>query len=51
MIPVKYTHRDGNQYLFQQIKTKIKNLDPNTAMKRIFEDYKNKITIFSGFFS
>jgi len=49
MIPVKYTHRDGKQYLLHQIKPKIKNLDPNTAMQRIFEDDENEMVIFSGF--
>ena len=37
MIPVKYIDNKGKQYLFHEIKPKIKNLDPNTVMKRIFE--------------
>lgn len=37
MIPVKYTDSFGNQYLFHEIKPKIKNLDPDTVMERIFE--------------
>ena len=38
MIPVKYTDKNGKQYLFHEIKPKIKNLDPDTVMQRIFED-------------
>lgn len=38
MIPVKYTDKNGKQYLFHEIKPKIKNLDPDTVMERIFED-------------
>jgi hypothetical protein len=49
MIPVKYTHRNGKQYLFHKIKPKIKNLDPDTVMERIFEDNENEIVILSGF--
>ncbi len=49
MIPVKYIHKDGKQYLFHQIKPKIKNLDPNTVMKRMYDDNENKYVIFSGF--
>ncbi len=49
MIPVKYTHKDGKQYTFHQIKPKIKNLDPNTVMKRMYDDNENEYVIFSGF--
>lgn len=38
MIPVKYTDKTGKQYLFHKVKPHIKNLDPNTAMQRIFEE-------------
>ena len=37
MIPVQYTDKSGKQYLFQKIKPKIKNLDPDTVMQRIIE--------------
>ena len=49
MIPVNYTHKDGKQYLFHQLKPKIKNLDPKTVMERIFENTDGEITIFSSF--
>ena len=49
MIPVKYTNKDGKQYLFHEIKPKIKNLDPNTVMERIFEVADGEHVIFSGF--
>ena len=39
MIPVEYTDKQGNVYLFNEIKPKIKNLDPNTVMDRIFGDH------------
>lgn len=39
MIPVEYTDKQGNVYLFSEIKPKIKNLDPNTVMQRIFGDH------------
>jgi len=39
MIPVNYTDKQGNVYLFNEIKPKIKNLDPNTVMERIFGDH------------
>ncbi len=39
MIPVNYTDKLGNVYLFNEIKPKIKNLDPNTVMQRIFGDH------------
>ena len=35
-IPVNYTDYRGRTYLFHEMKPKIKNLDPNTAMERIF---------------
>lgn len=37
MIPVNYTDKYGKRYLFHEIKPKIKSLDPNTVMERIFE--------------
>jgi len=39
MIPVKYTDKQGKVYLFSEIKPKIKNLDPNTVMERIFGNH------------
>ena len=36
MIPVDYHAPDGQHYLFDNIKPKIKNLDQNTLMERIF---------------
>lgn len=38
MIPVKHTDIFGSHYLFHEIKPKIKNLDPNTVLERIFAD-------------
>ena len=35
MIPVNYTDRTGKKFLFDEIKPKIKNLDPKTVMQRI----------------
>lgn len=46
MIPVKYTDKKGKCYLFHEIKPKIKNLDPNTVMQRIFEHDDNEIIMF-----
>ena len=37
MLPVKYTDKQGKTYLFHELKPKIKNLDPNTVMFRIFD--------------
>ncbi len=37
MIPVNYTDYHGKTYLFHEMKPKIKNLDPNTVMLRIFD--------------
>jgi len=39
MSPVEYTDKQGNVYLFSEIKPKIKNLDQNTGMQRIFGDH------------
>lgn len=36
VIPVNYTDRHGNTYLFHELKPIIKNLDPKTVTKRIF---------------
>ena len=35
-IPVNYTNKHGKTFLFHELKPKIKNLDPNTVMERIF---------------
>lgn len=43
MIPVKYTDKTGKQYLFHELKQKIKNLDPNTLIHRISENHNNEI--------
>jgi len=48
MIPVNYTHSDGKQYLFDQLKPEIKNLDPDTAIDRIFEDANPGNIFFFG---
>ena len=48
MIPVNYTHSDGKQYLFHVLKPKIKNLDPDTAIERIFEDTSPENIFFFG---
>ncbi len=50
MIPVNYTNKEGKQFLFHQIKPKIKNLDPDTVMERIFEDADHENIQFFGFF-
>jgi len=39
MIPVEYTDKQGNVFLFSEIKPKIKNLDQNTVIQRIFGDH------------
>lgn len=39
MIPVNYTDQQGKVYLYNKIKPKIKNLNPNTVMNRIFGDH------------
>jgi len=46
MIPVKYTNKIGNQYLFNEIKPKIKKIDPNTAFEDIFQNPDNAIVMF-----
>lgn len=48
IIPVKYIDKRGKQYLFHEIKPKIKNLDPNTVMQRIFEHPDSEDVIFFG---
>lgn len=48
MIPVNYVARSGKRYLFHEIKPKIKNLDPNTVMERIFENPDAEEIIFFG---
>lgn len=37
IVPVKYTDMQGKTLLFHELKPKIKNLDPNTVMLRLFE--------------
>ncbi len=37
MIPVSYTNKSGKTFLYNKIKPKIKNLDPDTAVQRIYE--------------
>jgi len=49
MIPVKYIHKNGKQYLFHEIKPKVGKLDPNTVMERIFEENNEEIVIFFDF--
>ncbi len=49
MIPVNYTDKHGKLFLFHQIKPKIKNLDPNTAFDRIFDDHHSQDVHFFGF--
>ncbi len=49
MIPVKYTDIYGKQYLFHEVKPKIKNLDPNTVMERISEHPDTEQVLFQGF--
>lgn len=39
MIPVHYTNKQGKVYLFHELKPKIKNLDPNTALNRMFKNH------------
>ena len=46
MIPVNYTDKKGNRYVFHEIKPKIKNLDPNTLMERIFDDPDTEMVYF-----
>ena len=36
MIPVNYTDKRGKTYLFHETKPKIKNLNPDTVMERIY---------------
>ncbi len=36
MIPVNYTDKQGKTYLFHEMKPKIKNLNPDTVMERIY---------------
>ena len=36
MVPVNYTNKHEKTYLFHEMKSKIKNLDPATVMERIF---------------
>ena len=38
-IPVNYTNNHGNTFLFHEMKPKIKNLDPNTVIQRIFGNH------------
>ena len=36
MIPVHYTDKRGKTYLFHEMKPKIKNLNPDTVIERIY---------------
>ncbi len=36
MIPVNYTDKQGKTYLFHEMKPKIKNLNPDTVIERIY---------------
>lgn len=51
MIPVKYKDKHGNTYLFHKIKPKIKNLDPNTVMERIFDHDDGETIMFFDTFT
>jgi len=48
MIPVDYTDKTGKQYLFHEIKPKIRNLDPDTVMERIFDHPDTEDVLFFG---
>jgi len=48
MIPVDHHAPDGKHYLFDEIKPKIKNLDPNTLMERIFTHPDTIATYYFG---
>lgn len=49
MIPVHYTDKHGKQYLYNEIKPKIINLDPDSVIERIFENPDTENTLFFGF--
>lgn len=51
VIPVKYKDNSGNTFLFHEIKPKIKNLDPNTVMERIFQLHDDETITFFGPFT
>jgi hypothetical protein len=36
MIPLNYTNPAGKQFLYHDLKPKIKNLDPDTLLERIY---------------
>lgn len=44
----KYTDRYGKQYLFHEIKPKIKNLNPNTVMEHIIAHADPENIFFFG---
>jgi hypothetical protein len=46
LIPVKFTDKLGNEYLFHKIKPTIKNLDPSTVMDRILNHDHSLFTVF-----
>lgn len=48
MIPVKYIDKHGKQYLFHEIKPKIKNLDPDTVLERILDATDSENISFFG---
>ena len=39
MIPDNYTDKNGKTFVFEELKPKIKNLDPNSVMERIFSGH------------
>lgn len=49
-IPVNYTNKHGNRFVFHQIKPKVKNLDPNTRNKRINQPFDPEMAVFSPFY-
>ena len=49
IIPVNYTDKQSNQFLFHQIKPKIKNLDPDTVWERIMANSDPENIQFFGF--
>ena len=46
MIPVNYTDKKGKRYVFNEIKPKIKNLDPDTVMEHIFDGPDTEMVYF-----
>lgn len=46
MIPVNYSNKSGKQYLFNEIKPKIKKLDPDKVFENIFENPESEFIMF-----